>query len=80
MTATILPLPPRCIQRRLGPVPVVIAGSQVRPGTRGPLLELRLVLRLAEVPARQRRALAGLLRSGGPLALTLTTAKGEEGE
>ena len=80
MTATVIPLPPRRIRRRLGPVPVVIAASQVLPGLTGPLLEVRLVLRLAEVPARQRRALAGLLRSGGPLALTLTTAKGEEGE
>ena len=80
MTATVIPLSPRRVRRRLGPVPAVITASQVRPGEQGPLLELRVVLRLAEVPARQRRALAGLLRSGGPLALTLTTAKGEEGE
>jgi hypothetical protein len=80
MTATVIPLPPRRIRRRLGPVPVVIAASQVRPGAQGPLLELRLTLRLDAVPPGQRRALAGLLRSGGPLALTLTTAKGGEGE
>jgi len=80
MTATVLPLPPRRVWRRLGPVPVVIAASQVRPGVTGPLLEVRLVLRLAEVPARQRRALAGLLRAGDRLVLTLATATGGEGE
>ena len=80
MTATVIPLPPRRIPLRLGPVPVVIAASQVLGGVTGPLLELRLTLRLDAVPPDQRCALAGLLRSGGPLALTLTTAKGEEGE
>ena len=79
MTATVIPLPPRRIQRRVGPVPAVIAASQVLGGATGPLLEMRLVLRLAEVPARQRRALAGLLRSSDRLVLTLATAKGGKG-
>ena len=79
MTATVIPLPPRRIPRRLGPVPVVIAASQVFGGVTGPLLELRVVLRLADVPPRQRRALAGLLRSGDRLALTLATGGGGEG-
>ena len=80
MTATVIPLSPRRVPRRLGPVPVVLAGSQVRPGAQGPLLELRLTLRLGAVPPDQRRALAGLLRSGDRLALTLVTSKGGEGE
>jgi hypothetical protein len=40
---------------------------------------VRLVLRLADVPAQQRAALAGLLRSGDRLALTLATGQGGEG-
>ena len=80
MTAMVIPLPPRHIPRRLGPVPVVIAASQVLGGATGPLLELRLKVRLDDIPPGQRRVLAGLLRSGGPLALTLTTANGGEGE
>ena len=80
MTASVIPLPPRRVPRRLSPVPAVIAGSQVLGGVTGPLLELRVVLRLAEVPARQRRTLAGLLRSGDRLALTLATVRGGEGE
>lgn len=79
MTATVLPLPPRRIPRRLGPVPVVIAGSRVLPGAQGPLLDVRLKLRLDDVPPDQRRALAGLLRSGDRLALTLVTGWGGEG-
>ena len=79
MTATVIPLPPRRSPRRLGPVPAVMDGSRVLSGATGPLLEVRLVLRLAEVPARQRRALAGLLRSGDRLVLTLATATGGEG-
>jgi len=79
MTATVFPLPPRRILRRLGPVPAVIAGSQVIGGVTGPLLELRLVLRLADVPPAQRGLLADLLRSDDPLALTLATVGGEVG-
>ena len=80
MTATVIPLPPRRIPRRLGPVSAVMGGSRVLSGATGPLMELRLMLRLAEVPVRQRRALAGLLWSGDPLALTLATVRGGEGE
>jgi hypothetical protein len=79
MTATVIPLPPRRILRRLGPVPVVIAGSQVLGGATGPLLELRLKVRLNDIPPDQRRALAGLLRSSDRLALTLATGWGGEG-
>ena len=79
MTASVIPLPPRRIPLRLGPVPVVLAASQVRPGAQGPLLELRLTLRLDAVPPGQRRAMAGLLRSGDRLALTLVTGWGGEG-
>lgn len=79
MTATVIPLSPRHVPRRLGPVPAVMGGSQVLGGGIRPLLEIRLVLRLAEVPVRQRRALAGLLRSGDRLALTLATVRGGEG-
>ena len=80
MNTTVIPLPPRHIPRRLGPVPVAIAGSQVLGDVTGPLLQLRLVLRLVEVPTRQRRVLAGLLRSGDRLTLTLATVRGGEGE
>lgn len=79
MTATVIPLPPRRIPRRLGPFPAVIVASQILGGVTGPLLELRLTLRVDAVPPDQRRALAGLLRSGGPFALTLATAKRGEG-
>ena len=80
MNATVISLPPRCIPRQLGPVPVVIAGSQVLGGVIGPLLELRLKVRLNDTPPDQRRALAGLLRSGDRLTLTLATVRGGEGE
>ena len=80
MTASVIPLPPRRVPRRVGPVPVVLAGSQVRPGARGPLLELCLKVRLDDIPPGQRRALAGLLRSGDRLALTLVTGWRGEGE
>ncbi len=79
MTASVIPLPPRRIPRRLGPVPAVIAASQVLGGATGPLLELRLKVRLHDIPPGQRRALAGLLRSGDRLALTLVTGGGGEG-
>lgn len=79
MTATVIPLPPRRVPRRLGPIPTVIAGSQVLTGVRGPLLEVRLKVRLDDIPPGQRHALAGLLRSGDPLALTLATGRGVEG-
>jgi hypothetical protein len=78
MTASVIPLPPRRIPRRLGPVPVVIAGSQVLGGATEPLLELRLKVRLDDIPPRQRSALAGLLRSGDRLVLTLASATGGE--
>jgi hypothetical protein len=79
MTATVLPLPPHRVPRRLGPVPAVIAASQVLGGATGPLLELRLKVRLNDIPPDQRRALAGLLRSSDRLALTLATGWGGEG-
>ena len=79
MTATVIPLPPRRAPRRLGPVSAVIAASQVLGGGTGPLLELRLKVRLNDIPPGQRRALAGLLRCGDRLALTLATATGGEG-
>ena len=80
MTATVLPSPPRRVPRRLGPVPAVIAASQVFNGATGPLLELRLKVRLDDIPPDQRRALAGLLRSSDRLTLTLATVRGGEGE
>ena len=79
MTTSVIPLSPRRVPRRLGPAPVVIAGSQVLGGAAGPLLELRLKVRLNDIPPGQRRALAGLLRSGDRLALTLVTGWGGEG-
>ena len=79
MTTSVIPLPPRRISRRLGPVPAVIAASQVLGGVTGPLLDLRLKVRLNDIPPGQRRTLAGLLRSGDRLALTLATTKGGEG-
>lgn len=79
MSASVISLPPRRVPRRLGPVPAVIAASQVLGGGTGPLLELRLKVRLDDIPAGQRRALAGLLRSGDRLALTLVTGGGGEG-
>lgn len=79
MIATVIPLPPRRIPRRLGPVPAVIDASQVLGGGTGPLLELCLKVRLNDIPPGQRRTLAGLLRSGDRLALTLVTGGGGEG-
>ena len=79
MTTSVIPLSPRRVPRRLGPVPAVIAGSQVLGGAAGPMLELRLKVRLNDIPPDQRRALAGLLRSGDRLALTLVTGWGGEG-
>lgn len=79
MTASVIPLPPRRVPRRVGPVPAVIAASQVLGGGTGPLLELRLNVRLNDIPPDQRRALAGLLRSGDRLVLTLATGRGGEG-
>ena len=79
MTASVIPLPPRRISRRLGPVSAVIAASQVLGGGTGPLLDLRLKVRLHDIPPGQRRALAGLLRSDDRLALTLVTGWGGEG-
>ena len=79
MTTSVIPLSPRRVPRRLGPVPAVIAGSQVLGGATGPLLDLRLKVRLNDIPLGQRRALAGLLRSGDRLALTLATGWGGEG-
>jgi len=58
MTGVVLPWPKRSVPRRLGPVPAVLTGSQVLEGPRGPLLELRLTMPLADVPAAQRRPLA----------------------
>jgi len=79
MTGVVLPWPKRSVPRQLGPVPAVLTGSQVLAGPRGPLLELRLIVRLADVPTAQRRPLAGLLHSGDRLTLTLETAGGGEG-
>ena len=79
MTASVIPLSPRRVPRRVGPVPTVIAASQVLGDATGPLLELRLKVRLHDIPPGQRRALAGLLRSGDRLALTLVTGWGGEG-
>ena len=79
MSATVIPMPPRRVPRPLGPVPALLAGSQVLNTPRGPRLELRLIVPLATVPFEQRRPLAGLLRSGDPLTLTLATAQGGEG-
>lgn len=67
-------------RRRLGPTPAVITAHQVLRGRSGPLLELRLSLRLADVPQDQRRALAALLRSGDLLTLTLTGNSRSGGE
>lgn len=75
----VLAFPKRPVARQLGPVPAVLTGSQVLEGPRGPLLELRLIVPLANVPAAQRRPLAGLLHSGDRLTLTLETAGGGEG-
>ena len=79
MSATVIQMPSRRVPRQLGPVPAILTGSQVLSAPSGPLLELRLIVPLAAVPADQRRPLAGLLRSGDPLTLTLATARGVEG-
>ena len=79
MTASVIPLPPRRVPRRLGLVPVAIAASRVLGGGTWPLLDLHLKVRLNDIPPGQRRTLAGLLRSGDRLALTLATTKGGEG-
>ena len=67
-------------RRRLGPTPAVITAHQVLRGRSGPLLELRLSLRLADVPQDQRRALAALLRSGDLLTLNLAGNPDLEGK
>ena len=77
--STVLSFPTRHVARQLGPVPALIQSSQVLNAPGGPLLELRLIVPLAAVPIAQRRPLAGLLRSGDPLTLTLATARGGEG-
>ena len=79
MSATVILMPPRRIKRQLGLVPTAITSSQVLNAPSGPLLELRLTVPLAAVPPRQRRPLAGLLRSGDPMTLTLKTEPGGEG-
>lgn len=79
MSATVLPWPARSVKRQLGPVPAVITASRVVRGERGPLLEMRVVLRLNDIPRGQRQALAGLLRSGDLLHLTLKSVEGGEG-
>ncbi len=66
--------------RRLGPVPAVLTTGQVLRGPTGPLLELRLSLRLADVPQDQRRALAALLSSGDLLTLNLAGNPDLEGK
>lgn len=77
--STVLSFPKRPVARQLGPVPAIITGSQVLNAPSGPLLELRLTMPLADVPAAQRRPLAGLLHSGDLMNLTLETAGGGEG-
>lgn len=67
-------------RRRLGPTPAVITAHQVLRGRSGPLLELRLSLRLDDVPQGQRRALAALLRSGDLLTLNLAGNPDLEGK
>ena len=76
---TVLSFPKRPVARQLGPVPAIITGSQVLNAPSGPLLELRLTMPLADVPAAQRRPLAGLLHASDPLTLTLATAQGGDG-
>lgn len=79
MSATVIPFSSHRIRRSLGPVPAVITGSQVLNGQHGALLELRLTMRLADVPSQQRQSLPGLIHSGDLLTLTLETAGGGEG-
>lgn len=79
MSATVIPFSARRIPRSIGPVPAIITGSQVLNAPSGPLLELRLTMRLEDVPGHQRRALAGLIHSGDLMNLTLETASGGEG-
>ena len=73
MSATVIRLPPHRVPRQLGPVAALITGSQVLNAPSGPVLEVRLIVPLEAIPPAQRRPLAGLLRSGDPLTLTLTT-------
>lgn len=76
MTKTVIPFrrrkePPTTT----GPLSVTVRESQVQDGgVAGPLLEIRLMMRLADVPPEQRRGLAKLLNGPDPLSLTLSNA------
>lgn len=67
--------------RSLGPVPARMESSQILQGraSQSNVLEIRLNVRLDDVPKRQRRSLAALLHSTGWLNLTLTERETSEG-
>ncbi len=66
--------------RSLGPVPVRMESSIVLQGraNQSNVLDIRLNVRLDDIPKHQRRALAALLRSTGWLNLTLGEGQSPE--
>ena len=71
----------RAKPRSLGPVPALMESSRVLQGraNKSDLLEIRLNVRLDDVPKRQRRSLAALLHSTAWLNLTLAERETPEG-
>lgn len=73
MPRTVIPFRRRSQTTTAGPLSVTVLDCQVKDGgAEGAWLDLRLMLRLVEVPPDQRRGLARLLNSSGPLRLTLS--------
>lgn len=82
MNNNVVTLQPRPAKPRLlGPVPALMESSRVLQGraNQSDVLEIRLNVRLDDVPKRQRRSLAALLHSTGWLNLTLTERETPEG-
>ncbi len=81
MTNNVVTLKPRPAKHRsLGPAPVRMESSIVLQGraNHGEVLDIRLNVRLDDIPQRQRRSLAALLRSTGWLNLTLGEGQSPE--
>lgn len=73
MARTVIPFRRRQPATTVGPLSAAVTHSLVQDGgAEGPLLEIKLMMRLTETPPAQRRGLAKLLNGPGPLILTLT--------
>lgn len=72
--SSVLRFPDQPLRPTIGPIPALLAGAHVTPGPSGQLLDVRLILRLADIPIKQRPALARAIESGSMLDVTLTRA------